>query len=182
MILTTERLLLREFEESDWPAVFAYQSGAGYLRYNPWTYRSELDVRAFVHMFITWSKEQPRRKYQLAIVLRQDGQLIGNCGIRMQNAHAQIADLGYEIDQRYWNQGYATEAARALLDFGFGHLGLHRIWAQCIAENSASAHVLEKIGMTYEGCHRESEWMKNRWWSILQYAILEYEWRTRFQH
>jgi RimJ/RimL family protein N-acetyltransferase len=177
MQLTTRRLILREFVENDWRAVFEYQSDPAYLRYNPYFYRKEQDVRSFVRMFIDWSTEVPRKKYQFAIVLKDGGRLIGNCGIRMQTPHAEIADIGYEIDRHYWGRGYATEAAFALLEFGFHQLRLHRIWAYCIAENTASAHVLEKIGMVYEGRQRESEHMKNRWWDTLHYAILEHEWR-----
>lgn len=176
MMLTTDRLILREFQESDWRAVLAYQSDPAYLRYNPWWHRTELDVRSFVRMFIDWSEEVPRRKFQFAIILKRDGWLIGNCGLRKQSASIQVADLGYEIDRRYWGYGYATEAAHALLEFGFEQLGLHRVWAYCIAENAASARVLEKIGMKYEGLQRESEWMKGRWWNTLHYAILDHEW------
>jgi ribosomal-protein-alanine N-acetyltransferase len=179
MQLTTNRLILREFVENDWQAVFEYQSDPAYLRYNPYFYRNEYDVRSFVQMFIDWSMEVPRKKYQLAIVLKHEGRLIGNCGIRMQTPHAEIADIGYEIDRHYWGHGYATEAASALLEFGFNQLHLHRIWAYCIAENTASARVLEKIGMVYEGRQRESEHMKNRWWDTLHYAILEQEWRRK---
>lgn len=179
MILKTERLILREFNESDWEATLAYQSDPEYLRFYPWTQRTELDVRAFIRMFIDWSRENPRKKHQVAIVLRESGELIGNGGIRKQTADATIAELGYELDRRYWGQGYATEAARALVDYGFRELKLHRIWAHCIAENTASAHVLEKIGMNYEGCLRESEWMKQRWWNILLYAALASEWKGR---
>jgi [ribosomal protein S5]-alanine N-acetyltransferase len=180
MMLTTNRLILREFVESDWQAVLAYQSDPAYLRYNPWWQRTELDVRSFVHMFIDWSEEVPRKKFQFAIILKEEGCLIGNCGLRKQSAYIQMADLGYEIDRRYWGYGYATEASRALLEFGFEQLGLHRIWAYCIAENVASARVLEKIGMKYEGLQRESEWMKNRWWDTLHYAILDHEWRRLY--
>ena len=180
MILTTERLLLREFEDDDWRTVLEYQSEPLYLRYNPWWYRTEADVRSFIHMFMDWSREVPRKKYQFAIVLRSEGRLIGNCGLRMQTAQARIGEIGYEIDHRYWSNGYASEAARALLAFGFEKLHLHRIWAYCIAENAASARVLTKIGMTYEGCQRESEWMKNRWWNTLQFAILDHEWQRQY--
>jgi len=177
MQLTTSRLILREFVENDWQAVFQYQSDPAYLRYNPYSYRNELDVRSFVRLFMDWSMEVPRKKYQFAIVLKDERRLIGNCGVRMQVAHSQVADIGYEIDRHYWGQGYATEASRALLAFGFNQLHLHRIWAYCIAENTASARVLEKIGMVYEGRQRETEHMKNRWWDTLHYAILEQEWR-----
>ena len=71
--------------------------------------------------------------------------------------------MGYELAPRYWGCGYATEAAAALLAFGFRELKLHRVWAQCIAENTASAHVLEKIGMRQEGRLREQERMQGRW-------------------
>ena len=179
MQLTTNRLILREFEESDWQTVLNYQQDPLYLRYNPWTYRTPEDVRSFVNRFILWSKEQPRRRFQFAITLRQNGQLIGNGGIRMKFANAWEADLGYELDSRYWSNGYATETATMLLALGFHDLHLHRIWAHCILENTASAHVLEKIGMRLEGHLRENEWMKNRWWDTLQFAILDHEWRAR---
>lgn len=177
MQLHSERLILREFQEQDWQTVLEYQSDPAYLRYNPWWYRTEIDVRSFVRMFIDWSRELPRKRYQLAIVLKNEDRLIGNCGLRLQTPGVRVADLGYEIDQRYWGAGYATEAARTLIQFGFEHLQLHRIWAYCIAENAASSRVLEKIGMAYEGRQRESEWMKNHWWDTLHYAILQHDWQ-----
>jgi RimJ/RimL family protein N-acetyltransferase len=170
---------LREFEESDWQAVLAYQSDPLYLRYNPWTERTEADVRDFVQMFIAQQKEQPRSKFQFAIVLRSEERLIGNCGIRVRRPESREADIGYELDSRYWGHGYATEAARAVLTFGFEELRLHRIWAHCLAENAASARVLEKIGMQQEGHLRENEWMKGRWWNTLVYAILDREWQAQ---
>lgn len=179
MILTTKRLVLREFEEEDWRAVITYQSHPLYLRYNPWTHRTEQDVRAFVRRFVVQREEEPRTKFQLAITLAPDGQLIGNAGIRIKALDDWEADIGYELDPRYWGYGYATEAAGALLAFGFQELGLHRVWAGCIAENIASARVMEKIGMRQEGHLRENEWMKDRWWDTLLYAILEDEWQTR---
>ena len=179
MILTTNRLLLREFVESDWQAVLAYQNDPLYLRYNPWTQRTEQDARQFVRWFIAWQEEQPRKKFQFAAILPGEERLIGNCGIRMRSTNAREADIGYEFDSRYWGQGYATEVARAMLAFGFGQLGLHRIWAHCFAENVASARVLEKIGMQLEGRLRENEWMKGRWWDTLVYATLDYEWETQ---
>ncbi len=176
MILRTERLVLREFAESDWPAVLAYQSDPRYLRYYHWATRTEVDVRAFVAMFISWQEARPRTKFQLAITIPPDGCLIGNCGIRMATPEAREADIGYELDPRHWGRGYATEAARAMVAFGFRELGLHRVWSWCIAENAASARVLEKLGMRLEGRQREKEWMKGRWWDTLLYGMLEHEW------
>jgi ribosomal-protein-alanine N-acetyltransferase len=175
MILTTDRLLLREYVSDDWRAVLAYQSDPRYLRYYPWTQRTAGDVQAFVQRFIDWQDEQPCTRFQFAITLRVEGRLIGSCGIRKETATAQQADLGYEIAPSHWGHGYATEAARAVLAFGFNDLELHRIQAFCLAENAASARVLEKLGMQREGRLRENRWMKGRWWDSLVYGILQHE-------
>jgi len=179
VIVETERLLLREFAEEDWSAVLAYQSDPRYLRYTPWHERTEAEVRAFVDRFRDWRGETPRTRFQLAVVLRGEGRLIGNCGIRIIDPAARGAETGYELDPRYWGRGYATEAAGAMLAFGFEELGLHRVAAQCIAENAASVRVMEKLGMRREGRLVEEQWMKGRWWDRLLSAILDWEWRAR---
>jgi ribosomal-protein-alanine N-acetyltransferase len=177
-ILATDRLLLREFVEDDWQAVLAYQSDARYLEYSPWIHRTAGEVRDFVRSFVEWQGERPRTKYQLAIILPVEGRLIGNCGIRMETANSRQANIGFEIAPRYWGEGYATEAAQAMIAFGFEELRLHHIWARCVAKNAASYRVLEKVGMRREGRVREEEWMKGRWWDTLVYGILDHEWRS----
>lgn len=179
MVLATDRLLLREFVESDWQAVLAYQSDPRYLRYYRWTERTPEDVRAFVGRLIGQQHEKPRLRRQLAIILPNTSQLIGNAGIRVKTAGGHEADIGYELDPRHWGHGYASEAARALVRFGFEQLRLHRISAHCLADNVASARVLEKLGMRLEGRQRDSEHFKGRYWDTLNYAILEHEWRTQ---
>jgi len=177
MILLTDRLLLRDFNKDDWPNVLAYQSDPQYLRYYHWTQRTSEDVCSFVNKFIEQQKEDPRIKFQLAMILRSENKLIGNGGIRQNNHDATEAEIGYEIDPNYWGNGYATETANALLKFGFQELKLHRISSYCIADNKASAHVLEKIGMKCEGKLRENALIKGRWLDTLLYAILEDEWK-----
>jgi [ribosomal protein S5]-alanine N-acetyltransferase len=97
----------------------------------------------------------------------------------MESGDPRQANIGYEIAPGYWGEGYASEAARVVVAFGFGELRLHRIWARCVAENVASYRVLEKTGMRREGRLREEEWMKGRWWDTLVYGILDHEWRSR---
>lgn len=82
MEITTERLVLREFAADDWPAVLAYQQDPRYLEYYPWLTRTESDVKEFVQWFLDEQAESPRRRFQLAVVLKASGELIGNCGIR----------------------------------------------------------------------------------------------------
>ena len=78
-------------------------------------------------MFLANQQEQPRIKFQLAITLKSSQQLIGNCGIRLKSAEAHEGDIGYELSPKHWWRGYATEAARAIVAFGFEQLRLHRI-------------------------------------------------------
>ena len=179
MFLATERLLLRDFVEGDWPAMLAYQNDPRYLRYYAWTRRTPEDVQAFVGRFIAQQEREPRLKFQLAITLPDTGQLIGNAGIRIKTAGGHEADIGYELDPQHWGRGYASEAVRALVRFGFEELHLHRISAHCLAENVASARVLEKLGMRLEGRLRDSEHFKGRYWDTLHYAMLGHEWQEQ---
>ncbi|MCL4264610.1 MAG: GNAT family N-acetyltransferase [Anaerolineae bacterium] len=181
MEFITERLALREFEESDWTAVLAYQSDPLYLRYYEWTDRTPEAVQEFVQMFLDHQQERPRTKFQLAVTRKATGQLIGNCGVRLKYAGAHEGDIGYELAPEQWGHGYATEAARAIVDFGFTQLKLHRISSWCVADNTGSAHVLQKLGMQPEGRLRENEQYKGRYWDTLLFAILDYEWQARQQ-
>ena len=177
MILTTERLLLRDFVKNDWEAVFAYQQDPLYLRYNEWTSRTREEVRMFIQMFLDHQKQNPRIKFQFAVTLKSTGELIGNCGVRKDAPEAREGDIGYELDPKHWGNGYATEAARTVLGFGFSHMNLQRVSAWCLADNVASAHVLEKLGMRLEKRMREHQYFKGRWWDALSYSISYEQWR-----
>lgn len=179
MQLTTERLVLRDFVESDWEAVLTYQQDPLYLRYYEWTSRTAEEVRAFMKRFLDQQRQVPRIKFQFAVTLKSSGQLIGNCGIRRDSPEAREADMGYELDPNHWRKGYATEAAGAVLDFGFSSMDLQRVTAWCIADNVASARVLEKIGMKLEKRMRHHQYFKGRWWDTLWYAISYEDWQAK---
>ena len=176
MRIETERLVLREFVTDDWPDVLAYQREARYLRLYPWTDRTEADVREFVQIFVDHQSEEPRRRFQLAVTLPDDGHVIGSCGIRRKPENEWEADIGYELAPEHWGKGYATEATRSIVEFGFQELKLHRVSSWCIADNVASARVLEKVGLRQEGRLRENEYFKGRWWDTLLYGLLDSEW------
>ena len=157
--------------------MLVYQSDPRYLRYYEWEERTEGDARAFVQRFVDWQVEEPRLKFQLAATQAKDGRLIGNCGVRLERAGAQVGELGYELAPTFWGLGYATEATREMLRFGFEELGLHRIWGHTVAENTASRRVMEKQGMCCEGQLRENKRFKGRWWDTVIYGILAREWQ-----
>lgn len=173
----TERLLLREFTPDDTDAVLAYHRDPRFRRFLAADEPSEDETRELVRLFVSWQRERPRCRWQWAVTLPGDDRPIGNCGLRMPHALAREAEIGYELDPEHWGRGYATELCRALLRFGFAEAGLHRVSATCLAENAASARVLEKAGMRREGRLRENEWMRERWWDTLLFGVLEDEWK-----
>ena len=176
MRLETPRLILREYTEDDTPAVLAYQRDPRYLRYYPWEQRTLEDTQRFVRTFIDWQSESPRRRFQLAVLLRESGALIGSCGVRRKPDDDTEADIGFELSPEQWGRGYATEAATAMMDFAFGELGLRRLSSWCIAENAASARVLEKIGMSLEGRLIAAERFKGRDWDTLLFGMARERW------
>jgi len=173
--IKTERLKLREFVLDDWPAVLAYQQDQRYLEFYPFVTRTESDAKEFVQWFLDEQPESPRRRFQLAVTLEETGELIGDAGIRRKPENDWEADIGYEIAPEHWRNGYATETAAALINHGFDQMELHRISSWCIAENVASARVLEKLGLREEGRLRENEFFKNRWWDTLVFGMLRDE-------
>jgi len=174
--LHTRRLTLRDFREADWQAVHRYAVDPEVVRYMAWGPNTEAETQEFVRRTLEHQAAEPRRHFGLAVTLNPDGRLIGACNITAAGTDDRGGYIGYVLRRDHWRQGYATEAARALLGFGFGSLGLHRIIATCDTDNGASARVMEKAGMRREGRLLEHKWIKGRWRDSFLYAILDREW------
>jgi RimJ/RimL family protein N-acetyltransferase len=111
-----------------------------------------------------------------AIELRETGELVGSIAIHPDEQHRR-GGIGYWIAAAHRRRGYVTEAVRAIIDYGFGELGLNRVHAECHGDNPASARVLEKAGMTHEGTLRQHSFRLGRFADKLQFGILRSEWR-----
>lgn len=98
--------------------------------------------------------------------------MIGTGGLNVVSKRHQCGEIGYLLDPAYWGHGFATEAARLLLEFGFTRLQLHRMEADTEPDNVASRRVLEKIGMRYEGCGRHTSLIRGVWRDSARYAAL----------
>jgi [ribosomal protein S5]-alanine N-acetyltransferase len=176
-ILTSERLILRDLTTEDWPAVHAYATRPEVFRYQPWGPNTPDESRYYVESAIAYAQEQPRSNYTLGVIHAATGEMLGACGIMIRSRQQHNAEIAYVLHPDHWGHGYATEAARLLLRFGFATLGLHRVFATCDPRNTASAHVLEKLGMTCEGRLREIMLIRDRWRDSLLYSLLDYEWQ-----
>lgn len=143
-----------------------------------WGPNKESDTKAFIRRAVAFHLSKPRKHYELAIILKETGKLIGGCGIEKRSARKEGV-IGYCLNRAYWGRGYGTEATRALIAFGFTRLALHRIFALCDPANVGSNRVLEKAGMTLEGHLREDFPVRGRWRDTMLYAILEREWNSQ---
>ncbi len=175
--LETGRLLLRRMRLEDAEAMFAYASDPEVTRYVLFdTHRSIRDSEAFLRFAVEGYDRGDFGGW--GVVLKDSGAFVGTCGLDVGYApeHAR-AELGYVLSREHWGKGLMPEAVRAIIRFGFRRMDLNRIQARCMAENTASARVMQKAGMTYEGTLRESEFIKGAYRDMEVYAILRREFR-----
>jgi RimJ/RimL family protein N-acetyltransferase len=177
MKLETENLILREITESDWENIYVMQSEEEYVKFFPWDIRSEDYIKKLIVKFIKWQKESPRSQYQFLVELKEGSQFIGTGGIHHADSKNRSAETGLRLASKFWGKGYASEASKAMLEFGFNDLNLHRITAEIIADNIPAAERLNQLGMKYEGRFREHKIRDNKWYDSLRFAILDHEWR-----
>ena len=179
MELDTERLRLRELEDADHLATNLYERDPEVVRWQSHEVRSLDESLAYIRRVRATRDETPRRVFDLAIVRRDGGELIGRAGFAVQDLAQREAMLWYILRRDQWGRGYVPEAARALLGFAFDELGLHRVYVDCDARNRPSARVAEKLGMRKEAHLVENAWVKGEWTDSLIYALLDREWRAR---
>ncbi len=117
-------------------------------------------------------------QYSFALTRRADDALLGAIGLHHTPAHRH-AELGYWIGIPYWNQGYTSEAAEAVLGYAFTVLDLHRVFAEHLTRNPASGRVMQKIGMTHEGTLRQHIQKWGVFEDVAVYGILQEEWAAR---
>jgi RimJ/RimL family protein N-acetyltransferase len=175
--IETERLRLRPFNRGDVDAVFAYRSlpeVAEFLFDEPMSHEEVAEAVRARAAQVAFSGEGD--KILLGVERLSDNRLIGEVSLIWRSVADQQAEVGYIIHPEAQGQGVATEAARALLAFGFEDVGLHRIYARCDARNAASARVMQRLGMHEEAHLREHAHFKGRWDEELIYAILDREW------
>ena len=137
MDIATERLFIRKFTYDDWQAVHAYTADANVMNYIPEGIFSDEDAKKFV---IENSNENP--KY-FPVLLKKDQTLIGHIAFH-QYFGEHTYEIGWVFNPNYYNKGYASEAAHAVLKYGFEKMKLHRIIATCQPDNIPSYRVMEK--------------------------------------
>ena len=173
-IIRTKRLLLRTFAFKDVNDVLAYASNPEWSRFlpvpNPYTLK---DAEEFVARCIL---RDPDGNLRFAIEL--NGSVIGGIDLRIEDPIA-VGSLHYSLSRDHWNQGLITEAAQAVIDWGFTEFGLEKVYSWADVDNVGSWRVMEKIGMTREGTFRSHGVNRGVRQDFHYYGILRDEWECQ---
>jgi RimJ/RimL family protein N-acetyltransferase len=170
---------LRPPEPEDLAPLHAIMSRAEVARWVYWEPRSVEEVSRALDRQIN----QDRTK-ELALVaeLRETGELVGHLTLSLGASVHRQGEIGFMFHPDHQRKGYATEAAHEVVRLAFETYDLHRLWGSLETRNTASARVLEKLGMRREADLIENEWVKGEWQSETVYALLAREWRAREVH
>lgn len=172
MELVTPRLLLRELSDADHDGVHLPASDPEVTRYMNWGPNTPEETATFLAEAQRNAARVPRTHFNLAVVERAGGGLIGTVGLRVTVPEHHRAELRYMLARPRWGHGYGSEAAGAVLGFALDGLRLHKVAATCDPENVASARVLAKIGMRREGYLRQHLLIRGQWRDRLLFAAV----------
>lgn len=176
--IESDRLLLRRFRESDAECFLAYRTKPEVFRYQGegWeNYTFEQAVK-FVKEQMDFGPGLPDTWFQIAIELKAEGRLIGDCAIHTLPHDLKQAEIGFTLDPIYQRRGYAAEAVSCLLGYIFKELDMHRVIAVADVRNEASVKLLQKLGMRREGHFIKNAWYRGEYTDEYLYAILKEEW------
>jgi ribosomal-protein-alanine N-acetyltransferase len=177
MELITPRLRLREFAETDYPAMRDMDARPEFNTYER-EFASEEETRKSLEEAISSQHDHPRTVYRLAIIIPPEEIVRGVLKISRQWEAIREWEVGWAVHPDKWGKGYATEAAWHVIDWGFRELNIHRVVAFCNASNAASVRVMEKLGMHQDGRLRETRWLNGQWLDEFVYTVLEREWKN----
>lgn len=175
-VIETERLLLRKVEMKDAQDMYEYSCDPLVARHVLWdAHTSVNDTKGYIRYML--------RRYRLGepsswgIEDKATGKIVGTIGYMWYQEDNNAVEVGYSLARRHWNKGYMTEALRAVIDYSFQTLGLHRIEAQHETDNEASGAVMRKCGMEKEGTLRGRLYNKGKYVDVNVYAILQEDYK-----
>jgi len=172
----TECLILRRFEETDYPDVWQYKTDPVVCRFLGETPAEEL-VQQFLEQQQNIELAVEGQWNYFAVELKVEKKVIGDVVIKVVSQKNRVGEIGWFLNSAYHGRGLATEAARALLDLGFTTYDLHRLVARCDIDNTRSHRLMERIGMQREGLFKEAMFLRGQWRDEYRYAILDHQWR-----
>ena len=181
--LETARLIVRRFEERDIPDVLAYsryEEGDRFRKRNIDWELTEEGVRRWWTPMMAMRPEEAINWLSLVVELKAERRVIGNVGFNAKRRGEHLQGMiGWTLGATFEGNGYATEAASALLDYLFRTVGFHRVYALTSPKNSSSWRLMERLGMRREAHYRRNCFVDGAWDDEYAYAILAEEWAER---
>jgi ribosomal-protein-alanine N-acetyltransferase len=173
-----DRILLRRFKRSDWPALLKQANNPKIGKYLPLmdSINNEKDAIKWINRCHRLFRENKAR--YLAIEYIDSGEMIGSANLKNINPADRNAEVEYWLDDNYWHKGIASESLAAVLKHAFSEMDLVRTYAIVHAKNIASIKLLEKFGFIREGTYRKATFMNNEWSDVYSYGLLKEEFRT----
>ena len=170
LVLETERLILRPLDFADVDAFFEMDKNPVVHKY---LWQTPVNNKDEIVKIIEYVKNQYKNNTigRFATILKTTNEFIGWTGIKFVNDHIEngntnFYDYGYRLNERYWNKGYATEASVAWLNYGFKEMKIDEMNAYTHAENGASNHILQKIGMNEIQNYPDTNNIVWKWWQM----------------
>lgn len=174
-LLSTDRLFLRHFRMEDVPTLVAYRNDPAVALYQSWESMSEVTARHFIAEMSIAQPGVTGEWFQFAVERRDTGEQIGDVALHTMEDR-RLGEIGYTFARHAQGHGFATEAVRAVLDYAFDTIKMHRVAATVDPDNAPSIRLLERLGFRHEGTLIEAGWFHGKWCSDHIYAILEREW------
>lgn len=177
--LYTDRLIIRRLQLNDKEDFFYYRSHRNVVKYQTWKPENIQEIETFIKSMSEIHPNIPGTWFQMAICKRETDKIIGDIGLHFLEKNLMEAEIGYTISPDFQGKGYATEAVREILNYLFGKLCKHRVFASVDPENKPSIALLERIGMRKEAHFRKNLFIYGEWVDDCIYAILDEEWQVR---
>lgn len=174
--LTGDKVRLREFRLDDLDDADAILGDDRVTRWLSFDSRTRDQQAQVLTGTIERAQQLPRTEYYLAVTTHTDDRLIGF--VRLGTGGVQAAKLGFAVAAPHWGHGYALDATRTIIDFGFTTLGLHRISGAIGPDNTASIALVTRLGFTEEGRLRDHVFTNGAWRDSILYSLLAHEWEV----
>jgi ribosomal-protein-alanine N-acetyltransferase len=175
--IPSERLVLRRFNYEDIPYLIEIASHPSVTEEIAELEATDEGARKYISLRNSFQPFEENQVFDLAIERLKDEKVIGL--VTVIRKHHQKVEIGYALGIEHRGQGYATEAAKALIEYCFSEIKLHRVQAIASSGNPASWRVVERLGMKREGQLREANIKNGKWCDLLYYGILAHEWQAR---
>ncbi len=168
--IETERLLLRRITEDDYTDMYEYSCLDEVTKYLTWpSHKSIAETQRYVRLL--GKKYAKGAFWDFGVEHKADKKFIGTCGFTSFDKDTNSAEIGYVLSPKYWGQGIAVEAAKAVMKFGFAVFDVDKICARFIYGNAASERVMQKLGMSYVTTYKNSFFIRNEYKTVVEYCV-----------